>query len=55
VRARGSLGPKFETPVTNGRHWDVSDIDIVVPSVEESKEEVDDDEIEYMAPTAIGT
>lgn len=51
--------PSYETPTTNGKHWDVSDIDIDVEGVgAESKsatiEEEDYDEIEYMAPTAIG-
>ncbi|THH18518.1 hypothetical protein EW146_g2487 [Bondarzewia mesenterica] len=38
------------TPVTNGNHWDVSDIQIDVPAVQEVQEaEVEDyDEIEYM-------
>ncbi|KAI0058108.1 hypothetical protein BV25DRAFT_1994533 [Artomyces pyxidatus] len=57
VRARRSSGPNFETPITNGNHWDVSDMEIEVPAVDEVQEEQaeteDYDEIEYMPPTAI--
>jgi hypothetical protein len=60
VRARRSSGRNyFETPVTNGCHWDVSDSEIEVAGVQEVQEEeaaqVEDyDEIEYMPPSAIG-
>ncbi|KAA1472823.1 hypothetical protein DENSPDRAFT_839198 [Dentipellis sp. KUC8613] len=57
IRGRRSSGPHFETPVTNGNHWDVSEGEIEVAAVEAVKEdeaEVEDfDEIEYMPPTAI--
>ncbi|KAH9838997.1 uncharacterized protein C8Q71DRAFT_489456 [Rhodofomes roseus] len=48
----------FKTPVTQGNHWDVSDGEIVVEAEEDVQEAVDvrgedDDEIEYMPPTAI--
>jgi hypothetical protein len=59
VRGRHGSGPLFETPVTNGNYWDVVEHDIAVPAAPEAQgEEVqqeDYDEIEYMAPTAIGT
>jgi hypothetical protein len=58
VRGRYSSGPVFETPITNGNHWDVIEGDIAVLAAPEAQgEEVqqeDYDEIEYMAPTAIG-
>lgn len=57
TRPRRSPALNFKTPITKGRHWDVSDIDIVVPVEEAEKtEEVleDYDELEYMPPTAIG-
>ncbi|KAJ7121954.1 hypothetical protein C8R43DRAFT_1032643 [Mycena crocata] len=49
---------KFETPVTNGNHWDVSELDIHVPApvAEELPPVVDEedyDEIEYMPPSAV--
>jgi hypothetical protein len=58
VRGRYSSGPVFETPVANGNHWDVIEGDVAEPSAlaaqgEEVQHE-DYDEIEYMAPTAIG-
>ncbi|KAI0250315.1 hypothetical protein BJV78DRAFT_1219905 [Lactifluus subvellereus] len=57
VRGRHSSGPVFETPVTNGNHWDVMEGDIAVPAAPEAQGEEarpeDYDEIEYMAPTAI--
>ncbi|KAI0032702.1 hypothetical protein K488DRAFT_7399, partial [Vararia minispora EC-137] len=57
VRARRSSGKNyFETPVTNGNHWDVSDAEIEVAPVEVVKKDIpveDYDEIEYMPPTAI--
>ncbi|KAJ7213151.1 hypothetical protein GGX14DRAFT_620339, partial [Mycena pura] len=45
----------FVTPVNNGNHWDITELDIVVPSVEElpapaAPESDDYDEIEYMPP-----
>lgn len=50
----------FKTPVTRGDHWNVSDGEIDVDGAEEAEDTVDvrgedDDEIEYMPPTAIGT
>jgi hypothetical protein len=58
VRGRHGSGPVFETPVTNGNHWDVIEHDVAMPAAPEAQgEEVqqeDYDEIEYMAPTAIG-
>ncbi|KAG9316847.1 hypothetical protein JVU11DRAFT_2918 [Chiua virens] len=47
-----SAGKTFETPITDGKHWDVSDIDIEVdaPVASQSIEEESFDEIEYMAP-----
>ena len=58
VRGRYSSGPVFETPVTNGNHWDVIEGDIAVPVAPEAQgervQQEDYDEIEYMAPTAIG-
>jgi len=57
VRGRHSSGPVFETPVTNGNHWDVMEGDIAMPAAPEAQGEEaqpeDYDEIEYMAPTAI--
>ena len=49
----------FKTPVTRGDHWNVSDGEIDVDAEEEAAEVAsvqgeDDDEIEYMPPTAIG-
>ncbi|KAI0949106.1 hypothetical protein AcW1_008806 [Taiwanofungus camphoratus] len=53
----GGKAYKFETPVTQGNHWDVSDGDVSVGEVdtEEKKavEEEDYDEVEYGPPTAI--
>ncbi|KAI0311583.1 hypothetical protein OF83DRAFT_1046897, partial [Amylostereum chailletii] len=57
VRARRSSGPCFQTPITNGNHWDVSAGDIEVEDAQEEAEAapvLDYDEIEYMPPTAIG-
>jgi hypothetical protein len=58
VRGRYSSGPIFETPVANGNHWDVIEGDVAVPSAPaaqgEEVQQEDYDEIEYMAPTAIG-
>ncbi|KAJ7162290.1 hypothetical protein C8R46DRAFT_904397 [Mycena filopes] len=64
IRApRTSSRFKFETPVTRGNHWDVSELDLLVPPGDESQllattlpgaeadEEFEDyDEIEYMPP-----
>ncbi|KAG6375576.1 hypothetical protein JVT61DRAFT_3141 [Boletus reticuloceps] len=43
---------KFETPITGGKHWDVSDIEIEVdvPVANQSIQEESCDEIEYMPP-----
>lgn len=50
-----SAGRVFETPITNGKHWDVSDIEIEVdaPIVNQSIDE-NYDEIEYMPPKVEG-
>ncbi|KAL4073740.1 hypothetical protein J3A83DRAFT_4371037 [Scleroderma citrinum] len=47
-----SASKTFETPVTSGNHWDVSDIDIEVGGVvvNQSLQEEDYDEVEYMPP-----
>ncbi|KAJ7762566.1 hypothetical protein B0H16DRAFT_516858 [Mycena metata] len=64
IRApRTSSRFKFETPITKGNHWDVSELDLLVPPGDESQllattlpgaetEEDNDDysEIEYMPP-----
>ncbi|KAJ2929709.1 hypothetical protein H1R20_g7400, partial [Candolleomyces eurysporus] len=52
---RKSVGQNFETPVNNGRHWDVGDISIGSPEVQtqETIPEDDFDEIEYMAPNTL--
>lgn len=46
----------FETPITNGKHWDVSDIEIEVDTsiANQSIEEESHDEIEYMPPKVQG-
>lgn len=47
----------FKTPVSQGRHWDVSDVSIEVPTEVELNElivEEDFDEIEYMPPRQPG-
>ncbi|KAG2154468.1 uncharacterized protein EDB93DRAFT_1048800, partial [Suillus bovinus] len=52
VRLPRSASKSFQTPLTGGNHWDVSDIDInpeVVAAPTQSIEE-DYDEIEYMPP-----
>lgn len=51
-----SAGKAFETPITNGKHWDVSDIEIEVdvPVANQSIEEETFDEIEYMPPKVEG-
>jgi hypothetical protein len=58
VRGRRSSGPVFETPVPGGNHWDVIEGDVIAPVAPEAQSEEahteDYDEIEYMAPTAIG-
>ncbi|KAJ8586117.1 hypothetical protein M405DRAFT_795972 [Rhizopogon salebrosus TDB-379] len=53
IRLPHSASKSFQTPVTGGNHWDVSDIDInpevaVVPN--QLIEEDDCDEVEYMPP-----
>lgn len=55
----GSIQLDFKTPMTRGDHWNVSDGEIDVDLNEEAEEVADvqgedDDEIEYMPPTAIG-
>lgn len=57
IRVPRSASKSFETPQTEGNHWDVSDISIEGPemaAVNESIEEEDCSEIEYMPPTAVG-
>lgn len=59
IRVPRSASKSFETPQSQGNHWDVSDISIECPDVgaavvNESIEEEDYDEIEYMPPTAVG-
>ncbi|KAL6303540.1 hypothetical protein BKA93DRAFT_335816 [Sparassis latifolia] len=54
----GSAKHSFETPVTQGNHWDVSDGDVsmdvqVGAEEKETVHEDDYDEIEYMPPSAI--
>ncbi|KAJ7090864.1 hypothetical protein B0H15DRAFT_247599 [Mycena belliarum] len=57
VRAPRSASKNFETPVTTGNHWDVSELDLVIPAVEEPQvpapPEDDYDEIEYMPPNSL--
>ncbi|KAJ7466939.1 hypothetical protein FB451DRAFT_1401796 [Mycena latifolia] len=50
----------FETPLNNGRHWDVSEAEISVPEVWADSPagglELDDyDEVEYMPPKVVDT
>jgi hypothetical protein len=52
-------GKKFETPVNNGNHWDVSDGDIVLLDAQAVPEPIvegedDLDEVEYGAPNTLG-
>jgi hypothetical protein len=52
-----NLGAAFQTPKVNGNPWDVEDVDVAVPTMEEAIEEEaapDYDEIEYMPPKAEG-
>jgi len=55
-RSRRSIGQKFETPVNDGRHWDVGNVNLGSPELEvqEAIPEVDLDEVEYMAPNTLG-
>ncbi|OAX40922.1 hypothetical protein K503DRAFT_736667 [Rhizopogon vinicolor AM-OR11-026] len=53
IRLPRSASRSFQTPVTGGNHWDVSDIDInpeVAAAPNQSIEEEDYEEIEYMPP-----
>ncbi|KDQ27417.1 hypothetical protein PLEOSDRAFT_158698 [Pleurotus ostreatus PC15] len=52
ARAPRSASKNFETPQTNGNHWDVADVSICQPEVdvEGAVDEPDHDEIEYMPP-----
>ncbi|OSC96766.1 hypothetical protein PYCCODRAFT_1462302 [Trametes coccinea BRFM310] len=59
---RGRLSGTFKTPVTKGDHWNVSpgdmELDIAGGTTEQATEQVvspedEDDEIEYMPPTAV--
>jgi len=57
IRVPRSASKSFETPQSQGLHWDVSDISIEGPEiavVNESIEEEDCDDIEYMPPSAVG-
>lgn len=57
IRVPRSASKSFETPQSQGNHWDVSDISIEGPetaTVNESIGEEDTDEVEYMPPSAIG-
>jgi hypothetical protein len=57
IRVPRSASKSFETPQSQGQHWDVSDISIEgaeVAVVNESIEEEDCDDIEYMPPSAVG-
>lgn len=51
-----SANKAFETPITNGKHWDVSDIEIEVDALvaNQSIQEQSHDEIEYMPPKVEG-
>jgi hypothetical protein len=59
---RNSTQKNFETPINDGRHWDISDGDIDIsnlqPVLQETKVVEDDffsDEIEYCAPNTLGS
>lgn len=57
IRVPRSASKSFETPQSQGQHWDVSDVSIEgleAVAVNESIEEEDCDEIECMPPSAIG-
>lgn len=58
LRVPRSASKSFETPITRGDHWNVSDTSIELggPNVADvPEEEVDDfSEPEYMPPTAVG-
>ncbi|KAJ7233982.1 hypothetical protein C8J57DRAFT_1356577 [Mycena rebaudengoi] len=51
------VSTNFETPITKGNHWDVSELETFAPEVTEltmppSPQSDDNDEIEYMPPKA---
>lgn len=51
------VSANFETPVTNGNHWDVSEPEIVVQEAQPAPQlpdSDDHDEVEYMPPKIIG-
>ncbi|KAG6844843.1 hypothetical protein H0H87_003274 [Tephrocybe sp. NHM501043] len=51
---RLSAGKAFVTPINNGNHWDVSELNIVAPETEVQETPADDyDEIEYMPPNTL--
>ncbi|KAI0820075.1 hypothetical protein BC628DRAFT_1341855 [Trametes gibbosa] len=59
---RGRLSGTFKTPMTKGDHWNVSpgdlEMELAAEPTEQAREdvaqaEVEDDEIEYMPPTAV--
>lgn len=57
IRLPRSASKSFQTPVTGGNHWDVSDIDInteVAAAPNQSIDEEDYDDIEYMPPKLPG-
>ena len=57
IRIPRSASKSFETPVSKGNPYDVSDTSIEIADIVEKKQvvrEEDYDEIEYMAPSAIG-
>ena len=57
ARAPRSASKSFETPRTQGNHWDVSEVSIEGPEVAAGNESVGEEdvgEIEYMPPSVIG-
>lgn len=59
---RNSTQKNFETPMNNGRHWELSDEDIdvcdlqpVLQEVNIVEEDIGSDEIEYCAPNTLGS
>lgn len=58
MRLPRSASKKFQTPQTQGNHWDVSDGDVdahIQAEVDDAEDtEADYDEIEYMPPKVPG-
>lgn len=59
LRFPRSASKSFETPVTKGDHWNVSDVSIdlagnSLEDVNEKDEEPDYSDIEYMPPRSVG-